>query len=66
MVTQNEAEIASDGAIPFLFELSWRTLTQPSAASPGDTGEPPPPDLSGSSELDVLFQDLQDLCGEAL
>ena len=56
-ILQSEAEVASDGAIPFLFELSWRTLTQvePAAAVAQGKEEPPPPDRSGPSELDVVI-----------
>ncbi len=62
-ILQSEAGIAFDGAIPFLFELSWRTLTQvePAAAV---APEPPPPDRSGPSDLDVLFEVLQELLRE--
>ena len=65
-ILQSEAEVASDGAIPFLFELSWRTLTQvePAAAVAQGKEEPPPPDRSEPSESDVLFQDLQELLRE--
>ena len=65
-ILQSESEVASDGAIPFRFELSWRTLTQvePAAAVAQGKEEPPPPDRSGPSELDVLFQDLQELLRE--